>query len=403
MTIEKLFKYKQLVHIEYAGLSDKIKREINEIINFYDDKFIILRLLNIKTFIEYDVEDDWINRLHIIKYKLKNLSKNDLYSCEIRYGKEKGKVIFEESKKLYSVTKDKFISKYGEEEGIVKWNRHEEMIKSDRYSLNYNILKYGEEEGTLRWNNTLFKKFETEKKNFLNKKRRNGLTLIEFQKKYGDKIGYDKWYNRCVKNGLSNKIEYFIAKYGEDEGKIKWEKSYGNMDKTSFKSFIERYGNENGVIEYEKFIEKLKYSNTIEYYIEKYGEEEGKLKRSIYLDKIRFKDVRYSKISQDLFWNIFNLLNNDEKNECYFAELNKEYFIRLDKDNFSLVFLDFKLRKKIIEFDGEYWHKNTKEKDELRDYYLNEKGYEIFRVKEIDYYKNKSIIIDECLKFLKNE
>lgn len=401
MTVERLMNWKDLKQFNYEELSIEIKNQIDLIIKEYDYKFLMLRQLNIRDFITYNVSDDWIKRLYVIKYELHQVSQTP-YSCEIRYG-EAGKKILEERLKGYAVQEKHFIRKYGEEEGKIRWLEFKENDKKPTYCLKHYINKYGEEEGKVRWDATVAKKIETERENFKNKKRKNGQTLEEYQDRYGLEFGYQKWNEKCVKLGLKNKIAFFISKYGEEEGKIKWEVAYGNMNKTSIKAFIERYGEEEGKIKYNEFTERLIYTQTIEYYIERYGEEEGRKKRSEYLDKVRFKGITYSKVSQELFWEIYKKLNKKQKNQTYFAELNEEYFLRVNHNKINIIFLDFKLDEKIIEFDGEYWHRNSKEKDDLKDELLIEKGYQVLRIKELEYYKNKKKIVNKCLKFLKNE
>jgi very-short-patch-repair endonuclease len=53
-----------------------------------------------------------------------------------------------------------------------------------------------------------------------------------------------------------------------------------------------------------------------------------------------------------------------------------------------------------LNLTGDYWHKNTKEQDTVREDILKEHGYIIFNVKESDYYNNKNAVINECLQFL---
>jgi uncharacterized C2H2 Zn-finger protein len=166
-------------------------------------------------------------------------------------------------------------------------------------------------------------------------------------------------------------------------------------------------------------IRKRQSTFTLEKCIEKYGEVEGK---NVWLERQEkwidsCKQTRkngFSKISQELFWKIYDEINN--KQFIYFAELdqnknkdetgcNNEYKLRL-KDKIILPdFLDIQ-SKKIIEFDGTYWHgkhiiKNTnKFRDQDRDNLAVECGFKVFRVKEEEYRKNPTKILNECLQFL---
>ena len=101
-------------------------------------------------------------------------------------------------------------------------------------------------------------------------------------------------------------------------------------------------------------------------------------------------------ISQKLFWELFNKLSDYIKNICYFAELNSEYFIKVEG---SIIFLDFKAGNAVIEFDGEYWHsfENMIIKDNFKDKKCSELGMKMLRIKERDYLNNKN---DICIKFI---
>jgi len=46
-------------------------------------------------------------------------------------------------------------------------------------------------------------------------------------------------------------------------------------------------------------------------------------------------------------------------------------------------------------------NEKRKEKDRLRDEYLISNGYQVLRIKESEYKKDKEKIINECLLFLK--
>lgn len=78
---------------------------------------------------------------------------------------------------------------------------------------------------------------------------------------------------------------------------------------------------------------------------------------------------------------------------------NHEYKINLEK---GFVRLDFLVEdiKKIIEFDGEYWHRFRKERDDEKDEAVSKLGYEIFHVKESDYHNDPDGVLRECLEFV---
>jgi very-short-patch-repair endonuclease/transcriptional regulator with XRE-family HTH domain len=111
----------------------------------------------------------------------------------------------------------------------------------------------------------------------------------------------------------------------------------------------------------------------------------------------------HSNISQKLFWEIYNNLDETQREKVEFAKLNRERKVEsngvVNKYHFSL---DFCLGNKNIEFDGEYWHsfENIQEKDKLRDKFLTESGYEILRINERDYCNDPQETLNMHIKFL---
>jgi hypothetical protein len=348
--------------------------QINNILNVYDNKSIKNRLKNICDFIKYDVDGDWVERLSIIQNILKNDVMSD-YAIEIRYGKNNLDKIKKDLANKVSHTKEKYIEKFGEEDGLKKWEDFKLKSKTP-WGLKACIEKFGEELGPKKWEERLSKKVNTMKDKKKETSYRNGRTLSEYQDRYGKEEGYNKWFERNKNHSYRFSKEYYIEKFGEYIGLREWEKYKSSMNKTSKKSFIKKYGIEIGSQKYEEFTHK---------------------------QVVRLKtNPRYSKISQELFWYVYNKLDNKTDN-IYFAELNEEYMFFPWLNDLNIIEVDFKHGNKIIEFDGDYWHSKPEqiEKDILRDKYLISKGYNILRVKESDYKNDKEKIINECLMFLK--
>ena len=165
-----------------------------------------------------------------------------------------------------------------------------------------------------------------------------------------------------------------------------------------------------------KMVSERQKTFSLEKCIEKYGEEKGLeifKNRQLKWQK-NFKHLNFSIISQELFWELKNILNDD----CYFAqndnnikdESGKNHELRI-KTSKSVVSVDFYYPKtnSIIEFDGDYWHSNTrkhvnKTRDIDRDKSLNDVGYDrILHVRECDYRKDKEGTIQQCINFLLNK
>jgi very-short-patch-repair endonuclease len=115
-----------------------------------------------------------------------------------------------------------------------------------------------------------------------------------------------------------------------------------------------------------------------------------------------------SKPSQELFWKLYKKLNSPKK--CNFSELNNERTLYVNQIDRSTLFeykklnkkryhIDFMLKNKIIEYDGEYWH-NDIEKETAKNKFLKNKGYLVLHIKDSDYKKNPEKVIERCIEFL---
>lgn len=152
-------------------------------------------------------------------------------------------------------------------------------------------------------------------------------------------------------------------------------------------------------------------SKNLDFFINKYGEVEGKKRYEAKTEKWlnNFKKTKFSKISQELFNEIAKDYNLDYVFYATYNRpemdkyLNKEYHLKLSNGHYVLPdFIDLQKRK-IIEFDGSYFHREgrtSKERDDERDRWLIKDGYEVFHVLENDYVSNKPFWINECLTFL---
>lgn len=163
--------------------------------------------------------------------------------------------------------------------------------------------------------------------------------------------------------------------------------------------------------EAQKLLTERQSTFSLEKCIQKYGEEGGKKRWNERQEKWmkNNKKSNFSKISQELFWAIYNQL--EFKEQIKFAELgekyNNEHVLKLDDITVRPDFIDL-IQNKIIEFNGEYWHSEkrmsksiNKTREETRLNALQNYGYKILTIWEQDYKKNKDEIIKKCLDFLK--
>lgn len=265
---------------------------------------------------------------------------------------------------------------------------------------------------------------------------------------YGKK-GVDYWNEFKRNNAYSNTFEYKKEKFG-------WTKKqfdeYNKNRAVTLHNCIKKHGKEKGEKIYNDYVEKQRYSNTLEYFIEKFdGDAEkgiseykkyNKSKRVTYenlmkkygneekvLDVLLNKKISktsYSKISQELFESIYLKLPQILKEKTYFAILNKE-FGKMCKENKKYFFYDFVISniKFCIEFHGDQWHGNPTmftpnetppiyksigmehikskdlwEKDKLKKELLTSNGFCYISIWESDYKNNKDKIVNKCLELI---
>ena len=208
--------------------------------------------------------------------------------------------------------------------------------------------------------------------------------------------------------------------YGTDNIEATKRKAKENKTKDKDNTQIEYWLKKtNGNLEKaQKLLSQRQSTFSIKSCIEKHGEEKG---TKIWLDRqekwhSNYKKSNFSKVSQELFWQIAD--NVKSLKAIYFAELNEnkekdisgvnnELRLRLNKKIVLPDFIDTR-QNKIIEFDGEYWHK-VKNKDYVfsdnpdvkKQNLLNENGYQVLRIGEKEYKNDKQGTIKKCLNFLK--
>lgn len=211
-------------------------------------------------------------------------------------------------------------------------------------------------------------------------------------------------YFRLEKTKSSN-----IEKYGvefpmqSEEIKQKIKKSnlehYGceysfknpKINEMARKSFQEKYGT-SGVLATNIFKEKVKQTNLQKYGCENvFGSDDvkNKIKNTI-LDKY---GVEYISQSEDIKNKIRKSFEEKgivktskpqlelfEKCKILFPEY--KIYLNLSESYFSLDIALIKEHIKIdVEYDGYYWHKETKQKDYIRDKILQKRGYKILRIR----------------------
>lgn len=307
-----------------------------------------------------------------------------------------------------------FIEKYGEEEGR---RRYEEKSKASANTLENYIKKYGEKEGTKRYND-------------IKNRFKGRFTKEWFVNKYGYEEGIKKYKQ---KNQLcSGSLETFIKRYGEIEGKKKYDNfrqkcivrpeiknnpnsEYNNRKfATTLDYWLEKC---NGDIEKAK--QKLKErqnTSSLNKFIRKYGLENG---TNQYIETCRkklWKFNPYSKMSTNFIEELLILVKNYNFKKIYYGE--NEYVFLINDESIKIAKPDLYIKdiNLIIEFYGDYFHRNPKiyknviddkkykiwEYDEKRIKLIRKKyNCTIMIVWELDYHLQKEKILNEIKNKIK--
>jgi hypothetical protein len=98
-------------------------------------------------------------------------------------------------------------------------------------------------------------------------------TIESMIKKYGEIEGRVRWEEYRRKQAETNSFEYKKKKYGWTKEKFD---EYNKSRATTKKNMISRYGKEDGTKKWEEYCSRQAYAGTAkEYFVEKYGEVEG--------------------------------------------------------------------------------------------------------------------------------
>lgn len=225
--------------------------------------------------------------------------------------------------------------------------------------------------------------------------KKDGLTEQEIEKRLSE------FREEATKNiSYNTRIDYYLDKgYSEDEAKemLKERQRTFTLEKC-----IQKYGKEKG--------EKI------------FTERQKRWQKSLYENgNLKFG---FSKISQELFYEIMKSYKYEGMKDVYFATKNEEIKIkRTDKGGIWIYDFTDKKRKKIIEYNGDEYHANPKmfeandrphpfrkgntakqiwKKDKMKIDVAKNEGYDVLVIWDSEYRKNKQETIDKCVNFLFN-
>jgi len=291
--------------------------------------------------------------------------------------------------------------------------------------------------------------------------KKHSMTVSEYVEKFGNNL-FDEYLRDAYRSAT---LESHIRKYGEKDGKIKWDeyrarqaytntfeykhKTYG-MNETEFNEYnkgravtkelcIKRHGDHMGTLLWNSYVEKQRLTKNKDYVVNKYGEEawnrlckskgvtinnfqnkygdeNGSEKFAEYLSKYsEYSFNTTSEIAKSFYNDLESAITTVIEYEKPVICENKRYFVD--------IYLP--LENKAIEFYGDYWHGNPKMfLDDanirlIKNTYITAKqrhtddanrvnainkslGCKTLVVWEQDYKENKALIIQEVVKWIMN-
>ena len=183
-------------------------------------------------------------------------------------------------------------------------------------------------------------------------KARQCVTKEKMIKRYGKELGLKKWNSYCEKQSVTNTYEYKHEKYGMSLDEFD---EYNKSRAVTKENLIKKDGKKEGLKIWNRYIERQRYTCTLDYFIEEYGKEDGTQKYNEFVEK---RSEQYylignkSNISLELF---SNLKEYYKANDTYI-----EYTVKSLNNNFYHVDYYDKSLNIVIEFYGDFYHFNPK-------------------------------------------
>lgn len=98
---------------------------------------------------------------------------------------------------------------------------------------------------------------------------------------YGEEEGKVRWESYCAKQAETNTLEYKKVKYNMTEAEFK---TYNKSRSVTLPNLVARHGEELGLEKWNAYCEQQRYTTSLEYFVEKYGEVAGTLKYDNFIE-----------------------------------------------------------------------------------------------------------------------
>ena len=267
--------------------------------------------------------------------------------------------------------------------------------------------------------------------------KKTAITLENFIKKYGEVEGKNKWNTYREKQAISNSLEYKKEKHGWTSDQFD---AFNKSRAVTLENMIIKHGETKGIELWSQYCDRQKYTKTKEYFISNYGEVNG-LQKYLEINRKKSEPHDPKLLSEKLGISIDQAVDVIANRGSYkYTSLLEQEFINLlelrigplDHTSLKLPFgrwidsiskyvvYDIKHKDCIIEFNGDYWHANPKiynktdlirgtpasdiwKKDSIKINEATKLGYRTLIVWESDFIKNKQAIVEETAKWILKE
>ena len=185
------------------------------------------------------------------------------------------------------------------------------------------------------------------------------ITESNLIRKWGEKLGSEKWKKYCNKQSLKNKFEYKKEKYGWTKNKFD---EFNKSRSITIDTMIKKYGENIGIIKWNDYVEKQKTTKSRSYIIEKHGEEFWKNQCKSHTFEVYLNRYKSESLANEKILEFYSKL----KSPSIVSKSSQKYFEALDK------FLCNKYKTYFYNKDGKEYGKNLGKRWVYLDYFISD-------------------------------
>ena len=267
--------------------------------------------------------------------------------------------------------------------------------------------------------------------------KRTAVTLKNLQDKYGVIDGAERWNRYREKQSISNSFDYKKKRHNWTRTQFD---EYNQSRAVTLCNLIAKHGEMKGTDAWILYCERQAYTNTKDYFIEKYGETNGLLKyqeiceqKSHSLEAVMLRNNCDKEKAEEI-------IQNYKQSEKYSSNIEKKFVTELENALGETIDYSYKTKQycvyykrpyfydvihngRAIEFNGDYWHcnpsqypnnfyhkhsgllaediwENSKTKIEIL---KKERNIDALVIWESEYISNNETIINRCVEWLKQQ